>query len=153
MDQAEAESSFGKIILQSVRVNLFRFGISKDLIKIEVESGLPLVYCDARRVKQILVNLISNAIKYSQDGSAVTVRAFCVDGRVVMQIIDQGFGMNGRQVKVAFSEYGRVDNPNSGKVDSIGLGLPIVKSLVDKHGWSIEVNSKIGAGSCFTIKT
>lgn len=145
------EIDVADIIKRSVRLN-YNFGISrKIIIKSLVSSEVVLINLDAKRTKQILSNLISNAIKYSPENTEVEVLAKNItkDGRKLLQIIviDHGFGMTRDEVDLAFEKYQTIKNPNSGKVDSFGLGLPITKQLVELQSGSIEVISEKNKGT------
>jgi len=143
-------------IKRSVRLNC-DFGIRRKIaIKTNIEDDLSVINLDAKRMKQILSNLISNAIKYSPENTEVTISAKSIfkDGHKKLQIIvaDQGFGMTQDQVKTAFEKYQTIENPNSGKVDSFGLGLPITKQLVELQNGTISVKSQVEKGSEFILE-
>ena len=120
-------------------------------LKIEICDDLMSIKLDAKRMKQILTNLISNSIKYSPKNSEVKISArnFIKDGRNFLEIIvaDQGFGMTKAQVETAFQKYRTIENANSKSVDSFGLGLPIVKQLVELQNGEIEIKSELGSGT------
>jgi len=144
------------IIKRSVRLN-YDFGIRRKIaIKSLVSSDLDPINLDSKRIKQILSNLISNAIKYSPENTEVAVFAKNIikDGQKLLQIIviDQGFGMSEDQVKTAFEKYQTVENSNSGIVDSFGLGLSITKQLVELQNGKILVKSEVGKGSEFVLE-
>lgn len=150
------EIDVADIIKRSVRLN-YDFGIRRKIaIKSLVIDELTPIKLDAKRIKQILSNLISNAIKYSPENTEVVVLAKNIiqDGQKLLQIIvtDQGFGMDSDQVKTAFEKYQTVENPNSGIVDSFGLGLPITKQLVELQNGKISVKSEVGKGSEFILE-
>ena len=106
-----------------------------------------LIHLDAKRTKQILANLISNAIKYSPEKTEIKI--CCKENQKLLEITvsEQGFGMTFSQIQTAFQKYQTIENPNSGKVDSFGLGLPITKQLVELQHGTIEVRSKVNAGT------
>lgn len=81
-------------------------------------------------MKQILTNLISNAVKYSPRHSEIKIICKNSDGFLEISVIDQGFGMSTPQIQTAFQKYQTIQNPNSDSVDSFGLGLAITKHLV-----------------------
>lgn len=106
-------------------------------------------------MKQIFVNLLTNALKYSNTGTTITVSAKAIkDPKYKVEIIfkDQGFGIKKADLKKIFSKYETIKNANSGKVDSIGIGLASVKYLVEQHHGEIDVKSVFGKGSQFIIK-
>jgi len=123
----------------------------KITLKSQVADDVEVIKLDAKRMKQILANLISNSIKYSPQNTEVTISAKNIvkDKRKFLQIIvaDQGFGMTADQVTRAFQMYQTIQNPNSGTVDSFGLGLPIVKHLVEAQNGDIEVKSEPNKGT------
>ena len=112
------------------------------------------VLCDSTKVKEILVNLIGNAIKYTPNGGHVTVdiKEFeCSKegyGTYQVQIIDTGIGMSESFIPTLFDAFTR---EATGDIIGTGLGMPIVKKLVDMMGGTIDVESKLGKGSTFTI--
>ena len=119
-----------------------------NLIHDLLDVGIKL---DEKRMKQILTNLISNAAKYSPPRTKIKIvaRKFSENKKDFLQIIivDQGFGMTKEQIKTAFQKYKTIQNPNSEKVDSFGMGLPIVKQLVELQSGTIEMISEVGKGT------
>lgn len=120
--------------------------------KMVLDETIPTIKLDSKRMKQILTNLISNAVKYSPPNSEVKILIKNIAGFLEIKICDQGFGMTLNQVKTAFEKYGTIENPNSGKVDSFGFGLPIVKQLVELQNGIIEVESELNKGTIITLK-
>jgi len=150
------EIDVADVIKRSVRLN-YDFGIRrKTAIKSEVSHDVALINLDAKRMKQILTNLISNAVKYSSENSEITVSAQNITKNrqkfLQIKVADQGFGMTQDQVRTAFEKYQTIKNPNSEIVDSFGLGLPITKQLVELQNGTISVKSEIGKGSQFTLE-
>jgi signal transduction histidine kinase len=107
---------------------------------------------DPRRLKQVLINLISNAIKHNRQGGSVTVRAQAdgADG-VRIDVIDSGVGMSYRQLTRLFQPFERLDAPARG-IDGNGLGLTVSKALVEAMRGTIDVASNPGAGSVFSVR-
>ena len=102
---------------------------------------------EAKRIKQVLTNLISNAIKYSPENTEVKISAKFKDKFLEISIKDQGFGMTAQQVQTAFVKYKTITNPNTGIVDYFGLGLPITKQLAELQNGTIEVKSQPDQGT------
>ncbi len=140
------------LIKRSLRLNHDYALLRHVNFKMIIDSDIPPIKLDAKRTKQILTNLISNAVKYSLVNSEVKVAVGVCEKFLEIKICDQGFGMSPDQVKTAFKKYGTIENPNSGKVDSFGFGLPIVKQLVELQKGTIEVTSKINKGTTIVIK-
>ncbi|HUR37175.1 MAG TPA: sensor histidine kinase [Terriglobales bacterium] len=114
-----------------------------------VENGL-LIYADRIRFKQILYNLMSNAIKFTPEGGSVEVKAVAAGSAVEVSVADTGVGIDERDQELIFEEFEQVgDALTSG--EGTGLGLAITKKLVEQHGGSIKVHSRRGHGSTFTL--
>jgi signal transduction histidine kinase len=100
----------------------------------------------------VLLNLLDNAWKYSGDHKAVKVRAYASDGDVCVEVSDNGLGMSRRVVRRIFDKFYQVDQTLARKAGGCGLGLSIVKFILDAHGGTIDVKSQPGKGSTFTIR-
>ena len=114
-----------------------------------ISDGLPLVIADADRVQQVLFNLIGNAVKYTQSGEIV-VSAQKSGKQVKISIRDTGKGIQEDKISTLFEPY-RPEDPDSGEVKGVGIGLNISKKLVELQGGWMEVQSKLGAGSTFSF--
>ena len=110
------------------------------------------IYFDDTRMRQIIANLIENAFSYNSENNEITIRSKISDNYYVIKIIDQGEGIPEKEVNKIFNEFYRVDKSRSKKTGGVGLGLSIVKSLIEAHNGEISVNSKINSGTTFTIK-
>ena len=115
-------------------------------IRTEVQPDLLLV-CDPLRVRQVLDNLISNAIKYSPEDSTVVIRARQEDGYLVCRIVDQGRGMNAHEMGEAFTRFYRSPSVRKTAIPGMGLGLPIAKAIVEQHGGNIGFESTPAQGT------
>lgn len=102
-------------------------------------------------IKEAMMNLLTNAIKYNRDGGEIKFKIAKEDGNVLVQISDNGIGIEEELLDRIFERFYVVDNSRSKKISSTGLGLSIVKHIVEAHGGRIEVTSEIGKGSTFTI--
>lgn len=139
------------IIREAINLNKARYKDRKVNIKdIYLDKALPLVICDKGRMLQVFSNLISNGIKYSNDGTTLTITAVMNDENLEIHIKDEGFGMSQDDIKIALSVYGSVQKSNY-HVGSYGLGLPIVKMLLDAHEAELKIESKDGAGTIVKI--
>jgi two-component system phosphate regulon sensor histidine kinase PhoR len=103
-------------------------------------------------MEQAVVNLIDNAVKYSEDGGAVAITADAVDQAVRIRVKDQGCGIEAQHLPRLFERFYRADNARSRKLGGTGLGLAIVKHIVLAHGGSVGVESMPDVGSVFTIR-
>jgi signal transduction histidine kinase len=115
-----------------------------------VSSSLPRIRGDRERLRQVLGNLIENAIKYSPSGAEVEVRARPDNGRVCISVLDRGPGIPLDQQRLIFEKFGRADVAGGTKPGT-GLGLFIARSIAEAHGGTIEVRSLPNAGSTFTL--
>jgi two-component system phosphate regulon sensor histidine kinase PhoR len=106
---------------------------------------------DATLLEQAFVNLIDNALKYSDDGSQVRITASRSNGEVTVAFADQGSGIPNKHLPRLFERFYRVDKARSRKLGGTGLGLAIVKHIVHTHGGHITVESSLGQGSTFTV--
>jgi signal transduction histidine kinase len=116
----------------------------------DVPAGLPTGTGDARRLTQVLLNLVGNAIKFTDQGS-VEVRAAEVDGRFELSVVDTGFGIAPEDQAKIFEEFQQVDNTSTRKKGGTGLGLSISRRIVELHGGHITVESDVGKGSTFKV--
>jgi signal transduction histidine kinase len=119
-------------------------------ITVSVSSSLPNIRADRERLRQVLGNLIENAIKYSPAGGEVEVRAHPEDGRVKISVVDRGPGIPHDQQRLIFEKFGRADVAGGSKPGT-GLGLFIARSIAEAHGGTIDVHSTPNAGSTFTL--
>jgi len=109
------------------------------------------IYADSIRLEQIMLNLLDNALKYSEKNTKVIVEAFKQDDRTVINVMDAGIGIPSDELVFIFEKLYRVEKSRSRAFGGSGIGLAIVKELVEAHGGTIKVKSKLGEGSTFTI--
>ena len=119
------------------------------ILNIVVDEKLSIVKADIRKFKQILFNLISNAIKFSPQGGTVTIDAKRVDDHVRIAIIDTGIGISDEDQKKLFKSFVQIDSSTSRQFAGTGLGLALVKQFVEMHGGKIRIESEPGKGSTF----
>jgi two-component system phosphate regulon sensor histidine kinase PhoR len=137
-------------VLQGV---LQTFGVTAKQKGLALEADLgeaPRVLGDPDRLTQVFANLVSNAIKYTREGS-VAVRLEAAAGAARVEIKDSGIGIAPEDKPRLFQKFFRAENPHTRSVAGTGLGLAIAKTIVEKHGGSIEVESEQGRGSTFTV--
>lgn len=115
---------------------------------IEVENSVPTMYGDRDRVMQVMVNLISNAVKFTDSGS-ITCTARSYDDEIMVSVSDTGSGISPEDQKKIFERFKQAGDTLTGKPKGTGLGLPICKQIVDHHKGQIWVDSKLGEGSSF----
>ncbi|MEE8519146.1 MAG: HAMP domain-containing sensor histidine kinase, partial [Dehalococcoidia bacterium] len=120
---------------------------------VRMAPDLPMVLADHDKLTQVLLNLVSNAVKYSPNGGRVTIGATPSDNReeVIIKITDTGIGIAEEDLELIFETFHRVRNAETERIRGTGLGLYIVKSLVEGMEGRIEVDSEPGKGSAFTV--
>lgn len=118
-------------------------------IQTEVPPDLPAVRADERRVRQILDNLLGNALRHAPGGSRVVIAARALSGAVEISVTDSGPGIPPEQVELVFERFYRVDDSRTRATGGSGLGLAIVKQLVEAQGGTVSVASTPGSGSTF----
>ena len=158
--KVELDEDYVKIrdIYQGV-YKIFQAEAEKKGIRLEMEYEVQHehVICDETKNREVFLNLISNAVKYTASGGAVTIRITELDCdredyvRIQTQVIDTGIGMSEEFLPSLFEAFARERNTTAGKVAGTGLGMPIIKKYVDMMGGSIEAESKLGEGSKFTV--
>jgi len=126
-------------------------GASQTLTQ-QIEPGIPPVNVEPDRIRQILVNLLTNAHEYSPPGATIGVTARVVDADVEIAVTDDGPGIPESQLEHIFERFVRGDAGLTQRVGGTGLGLAISKSLVELHGGTIAVASTVGAGSTFSFR-
>ena len=125
---------------------------SQRTIELESDSSLITIKADNNRIKQVLLNLIDNAVKYSSFETTVTVKIHNYDDRAFIQVCDQGIGIPLLQQSRIFERFYRADEARSrSTAGGTGLGLSIVKTLVEGMGGTITVRSQLEKGSVFTV--
>ena len=114
---------------------------------------LPGIRADKRRLTQILVNLLTNGIKFTPEGGRITLRCRATEeSGFVFQAIDTGIGIAGEDIPVALSVFGQVDNGIRQQAVGTGLGLPLSKALAELHGGSLDLQSELGKGTTVTLR-
>jgi two-component system, sensor histidine kinase and response regulator len=107
---------------------------------------------DTKRVRQILLNMLTNAIKFTPEGGTIIVRAWMEDGYAVLEVEDSGIGIEADRIPYLFKKFHQLNRTFDRDYGGMGLGLAITQQLVELHGGSIEVDSIVGSGSTFTVR-
>jgi two-component system cell cycle sensor histidine kinase PleC len=114
----------------------------------EMAPGLPNLVVDRRRMKQVLLNLLSNAIKFTPSGGSVELAAHCdAAGRMILEVRDSGIGMTPDTIPLALEPFRQIASPFARNAEGTGLGLPLVKSLIECHGGQLEIESALDHGT------
>ena len=124
----------------------------RQTLSARVAPGLPQVNVEADRIRQVLLNLLTNAHEYSPEGASIAVEARAVNGEVEISVSDDGPGIPPDQLEHVFERFTRGDAGLTQRVGGTGLGLAISKSLVELHGGTITARSAVGQGSTFSFR-
>lgn len=140
-----------EMIDDSVQSCLTRFNHRSVEIKQIIPADLPLLMCDKRRISQILNNLISNSIKYSEDDPSITITVKAFKDELVLTVKDEGKGIPKDKLSALFKPYSMHDTKQFYAQNSYGLGLSIVKNLVEAHSATLSVSSEEDKGTIVEI--
>jgi signal transduction histidine kinase len=121
-------------------------------VRLEAHDTQAVAYADPNRIVQVLVNLLSNAIKFSPSGSSVEVITEQVDNQVEVRVKDTGRGIPAHLLDAVFEQFQQVATTDATEKGGTGLGLPICKKIIERHGGTIGVNSEEGKGSTFWFR-
>ena len=129
----------------------FEPDLKKKKLTCEVSGEAAAVMGDQRRLHQVIFNLVSNAVKYSTEGGSIQIRVKQEKHKAVLIVEDQGIGMAEEELPLIFERFYRTDLSRSRKTGGAGIGLAIVKAIVQAHQGTVTVTSKVGCGSRFTV--
>lgn len=135
------------ILLEQVQV--FSSEKSSYTFRMSLSPTLPAVHADGNRLRQVLGNLLSNAIKFSPQGGEISLNAAQEGEEVKVKVIDQGIGIPREFFPKLFNKFFRVENADTRKIGGTGLGLALVKEIIEAHSGSVGVESVVGQGSTF----
>ncbi|TCK98779.1 PAS/PAC sensor signal transduction histidine kinase [Natranaerovirga hydrolytica] len=120
-------------------------------VNCQCDDGVPDFLCNKDRIKQLLINLVDNAIKYTEKGQ-ISIRCFDANHYLVIEVEDTGIGIDQEHIPRLFERFYRVDRGRSRKQGGTGLGLSIVKHIVELYEGNIKVESEVGKGTKFIVK-
>lgn len=121
-------------------------------IELDLEGELPEIRADRHALSQALINLLANAVKYSVSRQPVRLSARVEGKQLIIRVKDRGIGIRKKDLKYIFDDYFRVEEGEAANIAGTGLGLPLVRHIVQAHGGEVTVESVYGEGSIFTIK-
>ncbi|MCM8774097.1 MAG: ATP-binding protein [Candidatus Omnitrophica bacterium] len=131
-----------KIVI--VQAEKFKFIVNFD-------NSIPLISIDKVQMKRVFLNLVSNAIKYSPQGGEIRIDGYTKGDNVYVDVIDHGIGMSEEALSHMFEKFYRVESDATKGITGTGLGLAITKGIIEAHGGTIVVRSKLGEGSTFSV--
>lgn len=119
---------------------------------IQNHASLPVyVLADKEKIRQVLVNLVDNSIKYGKQSGKTFIKIYYFEQNLLIEVEDNGIGIDEDHLQRIFERFYRVDKSRSREVEGTGLGLAIVKHIIEAHGQHINVRSKVGVGTTFTF--
>ena len=117
------------------------------------QSQQPLLRADPRKLKQVLVNLLANALKFTPMGGSITIKAWCDPAQGhVLQVIDTGIGIAPEDIPKAMARFGQVQSELNRQHNGTGIGLPLAKTLAELHDGSLDLESEVGRGTTVTVR-
>lgn len=142
----------GEVLENSLRKTALKARQKGLLINRHMEGDLPLVYADGLRMEQIFINLIDNAVRYTEAGSIQIQLKRIEPNQLMVTVADTGMGISESELPHIFERFYRVEKSRSREYGGSGLGLAIVKNLVELQGGTITVSSQEGLGTCFEMR-
>ena len=153
MDMFEEDFEIGATVEPMLRMIEPRATQADVLLESRGFAGLPRLFADPRMLKQIVLNLVSNAVKFTPRGGSVVVAAEIEGGgALAITVRDTGIGIAKEDIPTALAPFGQIRTGNEPTCEGTGLGLPLAKSLIEMHGGEIEIDSTVGVGTTVTIR-
>jgi len=149
----EEEVDFSKLV-RSIQVIMQHHIAQQDIeCVVKIPDDLPLIRVDERKIKQILMNVMSNATKFTRPGGRVTIEAsLSAANAFIFQVRDTGIGMSEENIPTAFAKFRQIDSALNREFEGTGLGLPLARGLAELHGGTIGIESKLGHGTAVTVR-
>jgi two-component system phosphate regulon sensor histidine kinase PhoR len=162
LDVAKMEAGYGQleqvpldlreILGELVELLRERAASQQVTLQLSTADGLPLIQADRRSMEEVFGNLVSNAINYSPDGGEVRIDAVSRGDYLEVVVQDQGIGIEAEEISKIFDKFYRVKSPKTRQVIGTGLGLALVKGLIEAHRGTVDVESEVGVGTTFRVK-
>jgi signal transduction histidine kinase len=151
LDQETAPCQLEHIVMRGIEAVQMTAEEKHQTLSWNITPGLPSLMGNARRLEQVVTNLLNNAIKYTPDGGKIELTLKTAGAYLMLRVTDNGIGIPLENQPHVFEKFYRVQNEATADVGGTGLGLSIVKSVVERHGGRVWVESELGQGSTFTV--
>jgi len=147
----DEQIDIGETLTTSLRMIEAQATSTGVILEQEIAQDLPILRADERRIRQILPNLLANAVKFTPRGGRVRLIAFTDQNEFVVQVSDTGIGMAKEDIPRALERFGQLDGNLDRKYEGSGLGLPLTKKLAELHGGRLEIESELCVGTKVTV--
>jgi two-component system NtrC family sensor kinase len=151
IDMPMAACQVEELVVEAVESLLPRAELKRLQLTVERVASLPPIQGNETRLKQVVSNLIDNAIKYTPEGGRIKVHLSQRDGQIIVSVIDNGYGIAPKDQEQLFQKFYRVQTPETKEISGTGLGLAIVRSIIERHGGHVWVESEPEQGSIFSF--
>jgi signal transduction histidine kinase len=152
LELAETRFDLGQTVDACIRLVAGRAQKHEVSVRAALAAAGVTLWADERKFKQVLINLLTNAIKFTKPGGRVTVGVERLgDGRLRVSVADTGIGIAAADIPKALAAFGQVESALSRKYEGTGLGLPLSRALTELHGGALEIESEIGVGTTVAV--
>ncbi|MCA9772681.1 MAG: response regulator, partial [Myxococcales bacterium] len=147
-----AETDVGELTRELVEHSMALAAARGIAVRMQIAKDLPPIFVDREKYERVLINLLSNALKFTPRGGEVFVRVFEEERHVVLSVRDTGVGIPPNYVDRVFERFAQVEGTTKREYEGTGIGLSLARELVKLHGGTISVESEVGEGSNFTVR-
>ncbi len=147
----EEEVDVAEVIQSAMRLAGHVAGAKHQTLALHMADTFPRLHADERLLKQVLLNIVSNATKFTPEGGHVTVSAELRDGAVIIAVEDDGVGIAPHDIPLVLQPFGQAENTLTPKHEGTGLGLPLAKGFMELHGGTLGLESEVGQGTRITL--
>jgi signal transduction histidine kinase len=140
-----------ELVANSLRMVTHQANAANIRLSEEIDPAVQFIRADERRLKQVLINLLGNAVKFTNVGGQVRVRVFRQGQELIISVIDTGIGMAEKDIPIALERFGQIDSTLARKYEGTGLGLPLAKQLTELHGGRLVIESSVDVGTTVTV--
>jgi signal transduction histidine kinase len=149
----EEEFDLAETISDCLKFVIERANQEEVMIERSFDDGMPHLKADMRACKQMVLNLMTNAIKFTEPGGRVAIATRCTpDGSIEIAVSDTGIGMERAEIEIAMQPFRQIDSGLARRQEGTGLGLPLVKALAELHGGGLRIESEPGKGTTATLR-
>ena len=153
LELAEDEVEISEVVASALRIVQERAHRGKIAIRTQLPANLPPLYADERKLKQILLNLLTNAVKFTPPGGTIEIAGrLAPNGEFLLSVADSGIGIAAGDIATALAPFGQVDSKLARKYDGTGLGLPLSVAMAKLHGGDMSIASVVGEGTTVTVR-